>query len=173
MIFICEVVNGNSDISLSKRLKSTFFSKKNEILTISQSLAKGIRQRKMLGLFVRLAGSTLMFNCPVLAVEPFLALETELQEDGSMSQVTNVNELRDVAPSDWAFEALRSLVDRYGCIVGFPDQTYRGNQPLSRYEFAAGLNFCLNQIERLIAASEAVIREDIETINRLMKEFEA
>jgi hypothetical protein len=90
-----------------------------------------------------------------------------------MSQVTNVNQLRDVSPADWAYEALRSLVDRYGCIAGFPNQTYRGNQALSRYEFAAGLNSCLNQIERLIASSEAVVREDIDTINRLSQEFEA
>ncbi len=90
-----------------------------------------------------------------------------------MSQVTNVNQLRDVSPADWAFEALRSLVDRYGCIVGYPDQTFRGNKSLSRYEFAAGLNSCLNQIERLIASSEAVLREDIDTINRLLQEYEA
>ena len=91
----------------------------------------------------------------------------------SMSQVTNVNQLRDVSPADWSFEALRSLVDRYGCIVGYPDQTYRGGKALSRYELAAGLNACLNQIERLIASSEAVLREDIDTINRLLQEFEA
>lgn len=91
----------------------------------------------------------------------------------SIDQVTNVNQLRDVSPADWAYEALRSLVDRYGCIAGFPDQTYRGSQALTRYEFAAGLNSCLNQIERLIASSESVVREDIDTINRLTQEFEA
>ena len=91
----------------------------------------------------------------------------------SLSQVTNVNQLRDVQPTDWAYEALRSLVDRYGCIAGFPNQTYRGSQALSRYEFAAGLNSCLNQIERLIASSESVVREDVETMNRLAQEFEA
>ena len=91
----------------------------------------------------------------------------------SVNQVTNVNQLRDVSPTDWAYEALRSLVDRYGCIAGFPNQTYRGSQALSRYEFAAGLNSCLNQIERLIASSEGVVREDIDTINRLTQEFEA
>lgn len=95
----------------------------------------------------------------------------DYQED--LEQVTNVNQLRDVTPTDWAYEALRSLVDRYGCIVGFPKRTYRGSQPLSRYEFAAGLNSCLNQIERLIASSEAVTREDLETIQRLTTEFEA
>lgn len=92
---------------------------------------------------------------------------------GAMSQVTNVNQLRDVAPTDWAYEALRSLVDRYGCIAGYPNQTYRGSQALTRYEFAAGLNSCLNQIERLIASSEAVTREDLDTMNRLAQEFEA
>ena len=97
----------------------------------------------------------------------------ESVENDPMDQVTNVNQLRDVSPTDWAYEALRSLVDRYGCIVGFPNQTYRGSQALSRYEFAAGLNSCLNQIERLIASSEAVVREDLDTINRLTEEFEA
>ncbi len=91
----------------------------------------------------------------------------------SINQVTNISQLRDVSPTDWSYEALRSLVDRYGCIAGFPNQTYRGNQPLSRYEFAAGLNSCLNQIERLIAASEAVTSEDLATIQKLTQEFEA
>ena len=101
-------------------------------------------------------------------------LEQYSQEEGnSVNQVTNVNQLRDVSPTDWAYEALRSLVDRYGCIVGYPNQTYRGSRALSRYEFAAGLNACLNQIERLIASSEAILREDIDTLNRLVQEFEA
>ena len=93
--------------------------------------------------------------------------------NSSRSQVTNVNQLRDVSPTDWAYEALRSLVDRYGCIAGFPNQTYRGSQPLTRYEFAAGLNSCLNQIERLIASQGSVSAEDLETITRLSQEFEA
>ncbi|NJO96865.1 MAG: iron uptake porin [Pleurocapsa sp. CRU_1_2] len=91
----------------------------------------------------------------------------------STNQVTNVNQLRDVSPTDWAYEALRSLVDRYGCIAGFPNQTYRGSQPLTRYEFAAGLNSCLNQIERLISSQDSVSTEDLETINRLNQEFQA
>ena len=94
-------------------------------------------------------------------------------QNNSNSQVTNVNQLRDVSPTDWAYEALRSLVDRYGCIAGFPNQTYRGSQPLTRYEFAAGLNSCLNQIERLIAAQGSVGQEDLDAIARLSQEFEA
>lgn len=93
----------------------------------------------------------------------------------SINQVTNVTQLSDVSPGDWAYEALRSLVERYGCIAGYPDGTYRGNRALSRYEFAAGLNACLQQVERLIAASGAdfVKREDLETLQRLVQEFQA
>ncbi len=91
----------------------------------------------------------------------------------NMGQVTSVDQLRDVDPTSWAYEALRSLVERYGCIVGYPDQTFRGNRALTRWEFAAGLNACMEQMERLIAATEAVLREDIEKLQRLMQEFEA
>ncbi len=90
-----------------------------------------------------------------------------------MGQVTSVSQLRDVSPTDWSYEALRSLVERYGCIVGYPDKTFRGNRALSRNEFAAGLNACMQQMERLIAASEAVLKEDIAKLQRLMREFEA
>ncbi len=91
----------------------------------------------------------------------------------AQEQIVNVFQLTDVSPGDWAFEALRSLVERYGCIAGYPDRTFRGNRALTRWEFAAGLNACMNQIERWIAASEAVLREDLEKLRRLSEEFQA
>ena len=36
----------------------------------------------------------------------------------AMDQVTSVSQLSDVQPTDWAFQALQSLVERYGCIAG-------------------------------------------------------
>jgi hypothetical protein len=92
--------------------------------------------------------------------------------DRSLAQVTNVSELKDVQAGDWAYEALRGLVDRYGCIAGFPDGTFRGQESLSRYQFAAGLNSCLQQIEKLLAVSESVAQEDLQTAKRLTQEFE-
>ena len=120
--------------------------------------------------------ATGIFNNAAQAQSELLEQIDRYGQEGqnNIGQVTNVNQLRDVSPTDWAYEALRSLVDRYGCISGFPNQTYRGNQPLSRYEFAAGLNSCLNQIERLIASTESSVgQEDIETINQLNQQFEA
>ncbi len=89
------------------------------------------------------------------------------------AQINSVFQLRDVSPEDWAYEALRSLIERYNCIAGFPNGTYQGERVITRYEFAAGLNSCLQQIERLIAASETVLEEDILTLQRLVREFEA
>lgn len=93
----------------------------------------------------------------------------------SMDQVTSVSQLSDVQPTDWAFLALQSLVERYGCIAGNPDGTYRGNRALTRYEFAAGLNACLDRVNELIATATAdqVTREDLTTLQRLQKEFSA
>ena len=105
-------------------------------------------------------------------VSPINAFPSNL-EDEPLAQLTNVSQLRDIAPTDWAYEALRSLVERYGCIVGYPDRTFRGNRPLTRWEFAAGLNSCLNVIERLLQENVAILREDIEKLQRLAQEFEA
>ena len=68
--------------------------------------------------------------------------QTQSQEE-TLEQVTSVSQFSDVQPTDWAFQALQSLVERYGCIAGYPNGTYRGNRALTRYEFAAGLNACL------------------------------
>lgn len=92
-----------------------------------------------------------------------------------MSQVTSVSQLSDVEPTDWAFQALQSLVERYGCIAGYPDGTYRGDRAMTRYEFAAGLNACLDRINELIAAglADKVSREDLAVLQRLQEEFAA
>ena len=90
-----------------------------------------------------------------------------MPEPIQLAQVTNVSELSDVQPGDWAFTALQRLVEEYGCLEGYPDRTYRGNRALTRYEFAAGLNACLDVVIQLIDGSE------LAAIRRLQEEFAA
>lgn len=96
-------------------------------------------------------------------------------QSDSIGQVTSVSQFSDVQPTDWAFQALQSLVERYGCIAGYPNGTYRGNRALTRYEFAAGLNACLDRVNELIATATAdlVRKEDLATLQRLQEEFSA
>ena len=97
------------------------------------------------------------------------------QNSNNIGQVTSVSQFSDVQPTDWAFQALQSLVERYGCIAGYPNGTFRGNRALSRYEFAAGLNACLDRVNELIATAtaESVKKEDIATLQRLQEEYSA
>ncbi len=97
----------------------------------------------------------------------------EAAEVDPLAQVTSVSQLSDVVPTDWAFQALQSLVERYGCIAGYPDTTYRGNRALSRYEFAAGLNACMDRINELVTASteNLVVQTDLDVLQKLQAEF--
>ena len=92
-----------------------------------------------------------------------------------ISQVTSVSQLSDIQPNDWAFQALQSLVERYGCVAGYPNGTFRGNRALSRYEFAAGLNACLDRVNELIATATADLttKQDLATIQKLQNDFSA
>ncbi|MTJ53337.1 hypothetical protein FJR38_12125 [Anabaena sp. UHCC 0253] len=115
-----------------------------------------------------------------LQVQDGIVSETQISapvsnqdSNSEIEQVTSVSQLSDVQPTDWAFQALQSLVERYGCIAGYPNGSFRGNRAMTRYEFAAGLNACLNRVQELIATSTAdvVQKEDLETLQKLQQEF--
>ncbi|MEH1783889.1 MAG: iron uptake porin [Nostoc sp.] len=105
-------------------------------------------------------------------------LPTPLSSDRPVSnpaieQVTSVSQLSDIKPTDWAFQALQSLVERYGVIAGYPNQTFQGNRAMTRYEFAAGLNAALARINELVSAgtSDLLRKEDLETLQKLQNQF--
>jgi len=109
------------------------------------------------------------------ALTPQMAQAQTTQIAQASGPVTSISQLSDVQPTDWAFQALQSLVERYGCIAGYPDRTYRGNRAMTRFEFAAGMNACLDRINELIAAglADKVSREDLAVLQRLQEEFAA
>jgi hypothetical protein len=76
-------------------------------------------------------------------------------------QVTSINQFSDVRPTDWAYQALNNLIERYGCVAGYPNGTFKGGQAMTRYEAAALLNACLDRVT-----------EVTDELKRLMAEFE-
>ncbi|MFQ6539841.1 MULTISPECIES: iron uptake porin [Aphanothece] len=94
------------------------------------------------------------------------ARSAELDLDGvnryaSQEQVTSISQFSDVQPTDWAYQALSNLIERYGCVAGYPDGTYRGQKAMIRFEAAALLNACLDRVT-----------EVTDELKRLMAEFE-
>merc|ERR1712216_648604 len=98
---------------------------------------------------------------------PMAANATELNINGvsdyaaTGEQVTSITQFSDVYPTDWAYQALSNLIERYGCVAGYPNGTYRGNRAMTRFEAAALLNACLDRVT-----------EVTDELKRLMKEFE-
>jgi hypothetical protein len=76
-------------------------------------------------------------------------------------QVTSISQFGDVKPTDWAYQALSNLIERYGCVAGYPDGTYKGQRAMTRFEAAALLNACLDRVS-----------EVTDELKKLMAEFE-
>jgi hypothetical protein len=85
-------------------------------------------------------------------------------------QTTSVYQLSDVRPNDWSWQALQSLVERYGCIAGTSNNNFAGDRSLTRYEFAAALNSCLGSLENLVNSSE-ITKQDLSVLRRLQTDF--
>ncbi|MCP9943256.1 carbohydrate porin [Cyanobium sp. ATX 6E8] len=97
---------------------------------------------------------------------PVAATAAELNLDGvnkyaSEEQVTSISQFSDVKPTDWAYQALSNLIERYGCVAGYPDGTYKGGRAMTRFEAAALLNACLDRVT-----------EVTDELKKLMAEFE-
>jgi hypothetical protein len=69
--------------------------------------------------------------------------------------------LSDVRPTDWAYQALGNLVEKYGCVAGYPNGTFGGAKSMTRFEAAALLNACLDRVT-----------EVTDELKRLLAEFD-
>ncbi len=110
--------------------------------------------------------SALALPSGLLLLAPPAADAGDLNLDGmnryaSAEQVTSIDPFPDVQPTDWAYQALSNLIERYGCVAGYPDGTFRGGKAMTRFEAAALLNACLDRITEIT-----------DELKRLMKEFE-
>ena len=101
----------------------------------------------------------------------------------SQEQVTSVSQFSDVKPTDWAYQALSNLVERYGCVAGYPNGTYGGGKAMTRYEAAALLNACLDRVTEVtdelkrlqaeFAQELAVIKGRVDGLEAKVGELEA
>ncbi|KKZ14468.1 MAG: hypothetical protein TQ37_01120 [Candidatus Synechococcus spongiarum 15L] len=127
----------------------------------------------------------LLVSAPVAALLPValapvsgLASEFNLNLDSvqeySLAQGASIRDFSDVYPTDWAYQALAELVETYGCVGGYPDGTFRGDQPITRFEMASLLSKCMNAMSaKMDMMSENMgAMEDMETLETLVSSFE-
>ena len=113
--------------------------------------------------FIGLSVAALSVAAPIGASASELNLNAVNQySQGPLDQVTSITQFSDVRPTDWAYQALENLVQRYGCVAGYPNGTFVGGQAMTRYEAAALLNACLDRVT-----------ETTDELQRLLKEFKA
>ncbi|MCF4150685.1 S-layer homology domain-containing protein [Dethiosulfovibrio sp. F2B] len=75
------------------------------------------------------------------------------------------NPFMDVPMNHWAYDAVGQLAAR-GIISGYPDGTFKGNQPITRYEMASVTARALAVIDM-----EKASKQDVEMLKRLVVEF--
>ena len=134
---------------------------------------------KIFPTFKKLLQTTILFpflgcvftSSPVLAEQEPVINISQL-EDNSITNKTDVipvSELSDVQP--WALEALESLIEGYGCIDKNTDRQFRGDEPLTRYEFSALLTSCLQYFTDSQERGLEIASEDWTVIKRLQEDF--
>jgi hypothetical protein len=123
------------------------------------------------GLLVFKTSLSLALTCINL---PSLALANQQQSSPSvLAQLTSVSQLSDVESTDWSFQTLQTLREKFGCVAGYENESYRGKEAMTRYEFAASLHTCLTQLQELINANKhsLISQEDLDVIQKLQTEF--
>lgn len=127
----------------------------------------------------------------VLAVDHAVGRDHAIAlEPSDMAQVTPVSELlgqerlypastahlslRDVLPNEWAYDALESLILRYQIPLGFPDGTYQGDRPLTRYQLAAAMIPVLDGLTESLSTGvrPLIHKSDLVIIAQLQDDFE-
>lgn len=97
---------------------------------------------------------------------------TAVTDAPQISEVLPEAEFYDVSPTHWAYSAVNSLAENYGCLTGYPDGTFRGAQFVTRYEFAAALDSCLGTvIQQLDAQSQTDVDAILEDLADLQDEL--
>lgn len=81
----------------------------------------------------------------------------------SIESIPSVSKLKNIQTTDWEYKALQSLDQRYDCNHQW--QQKNNNRLITRFEFAVGLNSCLQQIENITS------QQDLILLQRLRRDF--
>ncbi len=105
------------------------------------------------------APAALGLLAPMAATAADLDLKGVSDYSRSSKQITSISQFSDVRPTDWAYQALSSLVERYGCVSATSNGSFEGNRPMTRFEAAALLNACLDSVSEITDSERRLLKE--------------
>ena len=90
----------------------------------------------------------------------------------------------DTPTNHWAYESVQDLAKK-GIVIGYPDGTFGGKRPMTRYEFAVALDRALRTVADMVAAQQpgaapapagtpapgAVTQDDLNKLQALIDKF--
>lgn len=105
------------------------------------------------GIMQTMPGKKFMGNEPISRYE--LAFElynyfTLIESKGvnpSLSERARAEQFSDLPADHWATRAVKSIVDKYQVMEGYPDDTFKGGKRLTRYEAAAVLRSFIKYVD--------------------------
>ncbi len=126
----------------------------------------GLRGLCSLGLIsgVILAGGS---SAQVIAAELIVAPNADIaqafpEDESTASPIVTVEQLSDVKPTDWAYQSIKTLIERYGLMNG--SKTFRGDQALTRFEFARVLNAVMEQVKPIATEDEIKLIKKLQVL---------
>lgn len=84
-----------------------------------------------------------------------------------------IDALKDIPHDSWAYQSIIDLVND-GIIVGYPDGTFKGNRPLTRYEAAVMVERAVAYLTKKLAnpaTASDVSQKDIKTLRDLLDQL--
>jgi len=81
--------------------------------------------------------------------------------------------LKDIPPDNWAYQSIVNLVND-GIIVGYPDGTFKGNRPMTRYEAVVMVERAVEYVTKKLANPQTapeVSTADLDAVRALLDEF--
>ncbi len=117
--------------------------------------------RNLMKLFQQLLVAPAAFGllAPMAATAADLNLEGVSDYSAASEQVSSISQFSDIQPTDWAYQALSSLVESNQCSALSSGTGLESNRAITRYEAAALLNACLDNVSELNDAGRRLIKE--------------
>ena len=102
-----------------------------------------------------------LFQIGIVIISSLLI--SPVAQANNFEPIPSVSKLKNIRATDWEYRALQILARRYDCTL----QWQQGNntRSITRFEFAVGLNSCLQQIENFTSPQDSILWQ------RLQRDF--